>query len=168
MILKAKKIFRLSNSKLRRLIMNGKKLTLILLSLFIPLFSFAQTAWNPKAPSAKLSSVKAFFERPIEKVKADILAQKPEIDSYFETKFGGNLILSEAAVGGTTEILEFLLKNGSKTEYIDKRSYSTALYDAVIARRLDSIKILLKYGANPDYKFIDKPIDRCVDGYITF
>lgn len=156
--------------------MNKRVLIFCSICIFILVFSFGEsqldakefsTAWHPERPSSQLSSVREFFERPLEQIKEDISAYSGDINTFCLEQFQTTPILCYAAMDGTPEILEFLLEKGADTEFINKFSNSTALYDAVSTCRLDSAKILLKYGANPNYMYVDKPIDRGVDGYTS-
>lgn len=158
-----------------------KNLSFCLLCLMISCISLADPPSDDIAPtrSAILPGIalytieklqddtphRRFLDRPIEEVKADILAAK-DINDIYPYEFGYVPILVYAAEVGTPEILEFLLKNAADPDNIGKHPRRAAMHAAIVSHRIDSIKILLKYGADPNLKWNDKkPIDEGVYRY---
>lgn len=69
-----------------------------------------------------------------------------------ETSQNGHTILMTAASFGSSEVLEVLLKHGSKTNKKRDVDGITALMLAAFNGELDKVRLLLKYGADKNIK----------------
>lgn len=81
--------------------------------------------------------------------------------------------LNDAAAKGETSVTEFLIQHGATINQIGVNGH-TALEDAVRQRQLDTVKVLLAHGANPNHTVGDgarildivshssKPVDRAI------
>ncbi len=145
---------------------NKKILMLCLACLFLPLLVIAETAYVKLNPGDYRIAGQSFFDRPQEDVKKDIIANIENINVIFDENFGGTF-LHFASTNGTPEILKFILDNGADIEALDCFSH-TPLCGAAMMGRDDSVKILLEYGADPNYTYINrKPIHLALSGYIS-
>lgn len=105
-----------------------------------------------------------FFNRPVDEVKSDILANIETVqnDDFLEWKGKHIEVLRSAARVGTLEIIRFILDNWGDME---KEGIITPVYSAAMAGRDDVVEILLEYGVNPNSKYWDNPISAGVSSY---
>lgn len=69
-----------------------------------------------------------------------------------ESDFGGFTCLHEAALAGHTDIVEYLIEQGANVnkQALEFGDFETPLMDAAENKHIDTVKILLKNGADPD------------------
>lgn len=69
-----------------------------------------------------------------------------------ESDFGGFTCLHEAALAGHNEIVEFLIEKGANVnkQALEFGDFETPLMDAAENKHIETVKILLKHGADPD------------------
>lgn len=142
------------------------KITLLCLIclLFFPLLATADTAYVKIYPADDRRLACSLFDRPLEEVKRDILANLKNINGALSDS--DKTFLHFASINGTPEILKFILDNGADIEVRDSSS-STPLYLAAMTGRSDLVKILLEYGANPNCNCSHNPIHTAFTGYIN-
>lgn len=69
-----------------------------------------------------------------------------------ESDFGGFTCLHEAALAGHTDIVEYLIEQGANVnkQALEFGDYETPLMDAAENKHVETVKMLLKHGADPD------------------
>lgn len=69
-----------------------------------------------------------------------------------ENDFGGFTCLHEAALAGHTEIAEYLIDQGANVnkQALEFGDYETPLMDAAENKHIETVKVLLMHGADPD------------------
>lgn len=74
-----------------------------------------------------------------------------------ESDFGGFTCLHEAALAGNTEIVEFLIKKGADVnkQALEAGDSETPLMDASENRHVDTVRVLLENGADPNITNVD-------------
>lgn len=107
----------------------------------------AQAAQQPEE-TANQRLFSAIFPHNEAKVKA--LLEEPAIDINMQDK-EGETALFKAAVCGSFEIAEMLLKKGAQPD-IAANDKSTALMEAAFNEDGKMMQLLLDYGADPDLK----------------
>lgn len=69
-----------------------------------------------------------------------------------ESDFGGFTCLHEAALAGHNDIVEYLIEKGANVnkQALEFGDFETPLMDAAENKHIETVKILLKHGADPD------------------
>ena len=107
-----------------------------------------------------------FFNRPIEEVKSDIIANMHNIKNHGCLIWNGNRIeLLDAAIPfANSKIVRFILENWDNIEEYNRIHY--ALVSAAMHVRDDLVEILLEYGADPNFVYSFSALDEALIMYV--
>ena len=144
---------------------NVKTFVFCLCFLLLSLSVMAETgSYGPQPPYAKI--IYSFFNRPIEEVKSDIIANMHNIKNheYFiwnDVRIEG---LDAAISFANPKIVRFILENWDNIEEYNRIHY--ALVSAAMDGRDDLVEILLEYGADPNFAYCLSPLDNALIMYV--
>jgi hypothetical protein len=144
---------------------NVKTFVFCLCFVLLSLSVMAETgSYGPQPPYAKI--IYSFFNRPIEVVKSDIIANMHNIKNheYFiwnDVRIEG---LDAAIPFANPKIVRFILENWDNIEEYNRIHY--ALVSAAMDGRDDLVEILLEYGADPNFAYCLSPLDNALIMYV--